>query len=155
MLRIAAGPFLWKITGAKFLDGICFIYANYRRYHIPGGYYFFLSICWKGIIRCWLITLIYCWNQYVYANNKFLFISMSGWCCRSLCIASGHYRKVMMIFPIAEKWSKLNSQRIISIWTAFQSTNQAWWTRYLAAPFPRTCDSSWLRLCDSYGLTSF
>jgi len=28
MLRIAAGPFLWKITGAKFLDGICFIHAK-------------------------------------------------------------------------------------------------------------------------------
>jgi len=28
MLRIAAGPFLWKITGAKFLDGICFLHAK-------------------------------------------------------------------------------------------------------------------------------
>lgn len=57
------------------------------------------SICLTANPVCWWSILTYCVMPFVKPDNPARFISMRGWCCRIICIVSGHCLNTMRIIP--------------------------------------------------------
>lgn len=79
---------------------------DYRRNRVPGGTYFFPSICSTAVAVCWSNTSTPSAKPCGRCAPADPFISMHGSSCRTIPIASGRFRPATLIIPGAGKQSR-------------------------------------------------